>query len=99
MSEPAPKKESGPGPETEFPETQGIHPDLLKILVCPMAHAELKLENGELVCSRCGPRFRIEDGIPIMLIEEAKLPEGIARIEDLPCWAEVAARESKLSGQ
>ena len=95
MSEPAPLKKSGPGPET----TCGIHPDLLKILVCPMAHAELKLENGQLVCSRCGPRFRIEDGIPIMLIEEAKLPEGIARIEDLPCWAEVAARESKLSGQ
>ncbi len=84
-------------PPSEFPETFGVHPDLLKILVCPMAHAELKLENGWLVCTRCGPRFRIEDGIPVMLIEEATLPPGIARIEDLPCWPEVAAREKKTS--
>ena len=80
-------------PLEEFPDTFGVHPDLLKILVCPMARAELKLENGCLVCTRCGPRFKIEDGIPIMLIEEAALPPGVARIEDLPCWPEVAKRE------
>ena len=83
-------------PAPEFPETCGVHPDLLKILVCPMAHAELKLENGHLVCTRCGPRFPIEDGIPIMLIDEAKLPQGVARIEDLPCHREVEEREKKL---
>jgi len=75
------------------PKTSGIPPDLLEILVCPMAHAELKLEDGTLVCTRCGPRFAIDDAIPIMLIEEAKLPPGVARIEDLPCYAEVKARE------
>jgi len=79
----------------EFPETFGISPDLLKILVCPMAHAELKIEDGYLVCTRCGPRFKIEDGIPIMLIDEAELPEGISRVEDLPCYSEVNKRESK----
>ena|ERR1041385_4193931 len=82
-------------PLEEFPETFGVHPDLLKVLVCPMAHAELKLEDGWLVCTRCGPRFKIEDGIPIMLIEEAKLPPGAARVEDLACWHEVAKREGK----
>jgi uncharacterized protein YbaR (Trm112 family) len=92
MAEEESKKPGGPA--GEFPETSGVHPDLLKILVCPMAHAELKLENGYLVCTRCGPRFKIEDGIPIMLIEEAVLPPGISRIEDLPCFKEVAARES-----
>ncbi len=85
-----------PAPAEEFPETCGVHPDLLKMLVCPMGRAELRLEDGHLVCTRCGPRFKIEDGIPIMLIEEAKLPEGTARIEDLPCYPEVAERESRF---
>lgn len=83
---------------SEHPETCGIPPDLLEILVCPMAHADLRLEEGHLVCTRCGPRFTIEDGIPIMLIEEAKLPEGVKRIEDLPCYPEVAKREEKARG-
>jgi uncharacterized protein YbaR (Trm112 family) len=85
-------------PIEEYPDTFGVPPDLLKILVCPMAHAELRLENGSLVCSRCGPRFKIEDGIPIMLIEEAQLPPGVSRIEDLPCYPEVAKREGKTDG-
>ena len=54
---------------------------------------ELKLEDGYLICTRCGPRFKIDDGIPVMLIEEAQLPPGVSRIEDLPCHAEVARRE------
>lgn len=85
---------AGPLPP-EHPETCGVHPDLLKLLVCPMGHAELRLEEGWLVCTRCGPRFRIEKGIPILLIEEAQLPPGISRIEDLPCWPEVARREGR----
>ena len=62
-----------------------INKELLDILVCPMGKAELRLEGNTLVCTRCGPRFRIEDDIPIMLIDDAELPEGITRIEDLPC--------------
>ncbi len=62
-----------------------IRKELLDILVCPMGKAELKLEGDTLLCTRCGVRYRIEDDIPIMLIEEAILPEGISRIEDLPC--------------
>jgi uncharacterized protein YbaR (Trm112 family) len=89
---------SAPPAGAGYPETCGVPPDLLLILVCPMAHAELKLEDGQLVCTRCGPRFAIEDGIPIMLIEEAKLPDGVARIEDLPCYQEVKAREERVEG-
>lgn len=62
-----------------------IKQDLLDILVCPLGKAELRLEGDTLVCTRCGPKFRIDDGIPIMLIEEAELPAGTLRIEDLPC--------------
>jgi uncharacterized protein YbaR (Trm112 family) len=62
-----------------------IHKELLDILVCPMGKAELRLEENSLVCTRCGTRFRIEDDIPIMLIEEAELPPGITSIDELPC--------------
>jgi len=108
MSEPEassptrPLRQAGVGPvptTARYPETCGVPPDLLEILVCPMAHAELRLENGYLVCTRCGPRFAIDDGIPIMLIEEAKLPDGVTRIEDLPCYSEVAKREEKSRGK
>jgi uncharacterized protein YbaR (Trm112 family) len=93
-----PKTSTGEPGNSGHGERSPVHPDLLEILVCPMAHAELKVEDGHLLCTRCGPRFVIEDGIPIMLIEEAKLPPGIARIEDLPCYPEVARREKAESG-
>ena len=59
--------------------------DLLAILVCPMAKAPLRREGNTLVCTRCGPRFAIQDEIPNMLITEAQLPEGCASLADLPC--------------
>jgi len=62
-----------------------LDPKLLEILVCPLGKADLRLEGEMLVCSRCGPKFPIKDGIPIMLIEEAQLPDGCASIEDLDC--------------
>ncbi len=62
-----------------------ISEDLLKILVCPLGKADLRLEGNKLVCTRCGVKYRIEDDIPIMLIEEAELPEGVTSIDDLEC--------------
>jgi len=59
--------------------------ELLAILVCPMAKAPLRREGDTLVCTRCGPRFSIQDEIPNMLITEAELPEGCASLADLPC--------------
>lgn len=53
-------------------ETPPIRPDLLEILACPACKAKVRLEGEELVCEGCGLRYPIEDGIPIMLVEEAK---------------------------
>ena len=55
---------------------------LLDILVCPHCKGELTRTDDRLV-SACGLVYRIEDDIPIMLIEEAELPEGINSLEDL----------------
>lgn len=47
-----------------------ISPELLSILACPADKQPVTLENDFLVCRSCGRRYPVEDGIPIMLIEE-----------------------------
>ena len=54
-----------------------VNDALLSLLVCPLGKAPLRREGDVLICTRCGPRFSIEDDIPNMLIEEAELPTGL----------------------
>ena len=53
---------------------QKISPELLKILACPLCKADLNYDekNNELICLESKLAFRIIDGIPIMLIDEAR---------------------------
>ena len=51
-----------------------IDPALLEILACPACKTEVKLQGDRLICTRCGRRYPIRDGIPVMLIEEAEQP-------------------------
>ena len=48
--------------------------ELLEILVCPKCKGDLeyRTQPESLVCHRCRLVYAVEDGIPIMLIEEAK---------------------------
>jgi uncharacterized protein YbaR (Trm112 family) len=64
-----------------------LSPDLLAILRCPLdpEHSRLRLEGERLICERCALRFRIQDGFPILLVDEAELPAGCTRLEELPC--------------
>ena len=45
---------------------------LLKLLVCPKSKAPLKQVGEELVCETSGLAYPINDGIPVLLIEEAR---------------------------
>lgn len=59
-------------------ESQGTKPisdELLEILACPVCKTSVRLEDNKLVCDTCGRRYRIEDGIPIMLVDEAEMPD------------------------
>ena len=49
-----------------------IDKKLLEILACPLSKAPLVLDGERLVSTDAGTRraYRIEDGIPIMLVEE-----------------------------
>ena len=51
-----------------------LDPVLLEILVCPKCRGELEYSEAEseLRCPVCRVVYRIEDDIPIMLIDEAK---------------------------
>ncbi|MCD6521651.1 Trm112 family protein [Candidatus Calescamantes bacterium] len=45
---------------------------LLEILACPKCKGDLILEDDKLICKKCKKYYPIKDGIPILLIEEAK---------------------------
>lgn len=45
---------------------------LLKLLVCPQSKAPLKQVDDELVCEVSGLAYPINDGIPVLLVEEAR---------------------------
>ena len=55
-----------------------IDKTLLDILVCPKCKGPIRLEEARsgLVCDGCKLIYEIRDGIPIMLIDEAKPLEG-----------------------
>jgi hypothetical protein len=50
-----------------------ISPELLKILVCPLDRAPVRLVPGGtgLRCDQCRRVYPIRDDIPVMLVEEA----------------------------
>ncbi len=58
----------------------GIDPRLLEILVCPVTKGPLRYDagKGELVSEQAGLAFPIRDGIPIMLVDEARRLDATA---------------------
>ena len=48
--------------------------NLLKIIVCPKTHTKLVLDENknELISNAAGLAFPIRDGIPILLIDQAR---------------------------
>jgi uncharacterized protein YbaR (Trm112 family) len=65
-----------------------ISPELLEKLRCPIDPQRttlLEVSREGLVCQRCRVIFPIREGIACMLPDEAQLPEGQTRLDDLPC--------------
>lgn len=67
-----------------------ISPELLEILRCPMnpSRTRLRLDGDRLVCERCALKFKIKDGFPVLVVEEAELPPRCESLADLPCQRE-----------
>ena len=76
MSDPEP---AGAGPVAH---QRRLDRKLLEILVCPLTKGPLSYDEAaqELISAQAGLAFPIRDGIPIMLVEEARrLDEDTAR--------------------
>lgn len=63
-----------------------IDPRLLEILVCPLTKAPLRYdrETQELISEEGGLAYPIRDGIPIMLVDEARPLREEERTKRLP---------------
>ena len=47
---------------------------LLDVLICPKSHASLVLseDKQELLCKESGLAYPVRDGIPVLLVDEAR---------------------------
>ena len=85
-----------PAPEEPPAETSAgstdVDASLLEILACPEDKQPIVKMDDKIVCTHCGKRYPIRDGIPVMLIDEAE--EG-----PVPTEAEVAAARAALQGE
>jgi uncharacterized protein YbaR (Trm112 family) len=73
---------------TEIPKTAadtaqsgplGLDPQLLSILACPDTHHSpltVDEEASELLCTTCDRAFPVRDGIPVLLLDEARHRDG-----------------------
>lgn len=56
---------------------------LLGILRCPLTHSSLRHEGDWLIAEVGGLAYPVRHGISVMLLEEARLPEGVASLDEL----------------
>lgn len=49
-----------------------IDPQLLEILACPDCKGDVIEKDGLIVCLKCGRKYPIRDGVPVMLIDESE---------------------------
>ncbi|GAB3122021.1 Trm112 family protein [Novispirillum itersonii] len=59
---------------SETAALRAVDPKLLEILVCPLSKGPLRYDAArqELISDKAGLAYPIRDGIPIMLIDEAR---------------------------
>jgi uncharacterized protein YbaR (Trm112 family) len=63
------------GEQTGDAGTLGLDPALLAILACPDTHHSpltVDVDASELVCPTCSRAFPVRDGIPVLLLDEAR---------------------------
>lgn len=55
-----------------------LDPLLSEILVCPVDHGSLieHEEASQLECEKCGRKYPVENGIPVMLVDDREQTNG-----------------------
>ncbi len=61
-----------------MPSSAELDPKLLEVLVCPVTKGRLDYDRDaqELISKTAGLAYPVRDGIPIMLVDEARSLEG-----------------------
>ena len=54
-----------------------VSKNLIELLVCPACRGDIdyKERRNLIICTECGRHYPVRDGIPIMLVEEATIPD------------------------
>jgi uncharacterized protein YbaR (Trm112 family) len=52
-------------------QAPALEPWVVGLLACPLDLSGVRLNGSELVCGRCGRRYRTRAGIPCMLANQA----------------------------
>jgi len=66
------------------PTATTIRPSVLALLRCPLTRSTLRQEGDTLVSDQpegAGLRYPIRDGIPVLLMDQAELPDGVESLE------------------
>jgi hypothetical protein len=67
---------------TDNPPANRFDDRLLEILRCPLTRSRLRRDGDWLIAEVGGLAYPIRDGIPVMLTESARLPPGIASLDE-----------------
>lgn len=59
--------------------------DALRCPIDPKRESLLHRDRDQLVCDGCGVRYPLRNGIPVLIADEATLPDGCASVTSLPC--------------
>lgn len=83
-----PEKAEAEKPASEKPvRAGGVDPRLLELLVCPLTKTPLRYDadRQELVSDKASLAYPIRDGIPFMLVDEARaLDDDISPVKSDP---------------
>jgi uncharacterized protein YbaR (Trm112 family) len=55
-----------------------LDPFLLEVIACPLCRRSLEVGDDRLTCGTCRRWFPVIEGIPVLLVSEARLIEGDA---------------------
>lgn len=69
-----------------------IDKELLDLMICPLTGDKFRQEGDKLVGEKWGVKYPVRNGIPVMLPEEAELPEEFNSIDELKAKVQAAKK-------